>query len=95
MPSKLLLFQFYRFSTGTKVPGIPPGTPESIGPLLEMADQALAKQQMPVSERPLAAVIQLVRWELIAGTDGLPIALDGTEIAKSETFRPLGKMIGD
>lgn len=69
-------------------------TPEGLADLLEMADRVLAERQLPVSERPLAALIQLVHWQLVAGPDGQPIPLDGASIAKDEVFRPLGKMIG-
>lgn len=70
-------------------------TPENVAILLEMADRVLAERQTPIAERPLAALIQLVHWRMVAGRDGTPITLDGSEIAKSEAFRPLGKMIGD
>lgn len=70
-------------------------TPENLATLLEMTDEILAERQVPVAERPLLALTQLVSCELIAGSDGLPIQPNGFAITESDAFKPLAKMIGE
>ncbi len=61
---------------------------------LELADQSLANQNIPVSDRVLLSIRRLVEWEAIMDENGDPYPLDPATLLQNDWFFPLAKMLG-
>lgn len=61
---------------------------------LDLADQDLAKQNVPVSDRIILSIHRLVQWKAIMDENGDPYPLDPARLVKNDWFFPLAKMVG-
>lgn len=68
------------------------GIPNTFNDNLASIDAALAKQNLPIAERPLAAVLTLVRLGAIMEVNGTPVSAEPSDIVGSEWFGPLWRM---
>jgi hypothetical protein len=67
--------------------------PKILSETLLTIDTALAKQNLAMPERPLAAIEMLLRLEVLAEEDGKPLSKEPSDIVNSEWFPPLWKMV--